>query len=359
MGRKQQLKKSDIMVTNETFSRVRQIHATCGPCAGSSIQSHKTASRRTPQTSGVESESSRPKAKEKAEGRQTLRFLGARGNVGILVDCRFFSHLAGDFGPSATLEQAPEILKSVGEDVALHIRFGVIDNTVLVITAEANIAWQGIGKYCGACLNIFADFLMQGRASRCFDNVRANLTLALQNPHDDCFTSSTSSADASCLNVLVHVSRLAADVSLVNFNFAAELSARLTLQRKTNALKHEPSRLLANSSGATDFVTRNAILAVCQHPHRKQPLVESDWRILENATGLNAELRVIVSSLALPDAARLNKANVSRATARADDTVRPTPRHEIVQAVVRIGEVNNCVLQSLWYGHEPSIGQVV
>src|SRR5215813_8409851 len=91
------------MVVNETFSRVRTLHGACGSRDSGSAQRDKRARRGTPQTGRAESESSRTETKkQKAEGRQAPRFLGPRGSVGILVDLRFFSHLAGDFGPRQT-----------------------------------------------------------------------------------------------------------------------------------------------------------------------------------------------------------------------------------------------------------------
>ena len=123
------------MVANETFSRVRQIHSACGPSAGSSAQRHKTARGRTSQTGSVESEPPRPQAKTKAEGCQALRFLGPRGNVGILVERRYFTHLAGDFSPSQTL--ANDLTYSQVKSVTvIHVRAIVVSKRLFIQIAE-------------------------------------------------------------------------------------------------------------------------------------------------------------------------------------------------------------------------------
>src|SRR5665213_3508210 len=98
------MNKTDRMVKDEALRRIRTFHGPCGSSACGSSRSHKAASRGTPQTGSAKSKPTRPETKTKAEGCQAFR-LGPRGSVGILVDRRFFFHLAGDFGPSQTLSK--------------------------------------------------------------------------------------------------------------------------------------------------------------------------------------------------------------------------------------------------------------
>src|SRR5450631_3925351 len=75
---------------------------------------------------------------------------------------------------------------------------------------------------------------------------------------------------------LVHVSRLAADESLIHLDFTtgtAKLASVLPLHRQPDALKHEPRRLLGNPESAVHLPRTDAILAVRNHPHRGKPLV--------------------------------------------------------------------------------------
>src|SRR5258708_4351309 len=191
------------MVSNETFRRIQPLHGSSGPGAGRAALRHQATHRGTPQAVRSQSESSRPETKTKAEGRQALRFLGPR--VGILVDRRFLSHLAGDLGPSQTLaddltncqgktvtvihilpivlperlliditeqvkrldadvgsmqaalEQTPEILHRVRVDIPIHVFDRVIDDSVLVIRSQAVIGFQFVAEDGRASFDAFTD----------------------------------------------------------------------------------------------------------------------------------------------------------------------------------------------------------
>src|SRR5205823_3332783 len=125
------------------------------------------------------------------------------------------------------------------------------------------------------------------------DNHRADFTMPLKQSHNSNFASgliSSSSRRSKLRNPpsqrrLVHVARFAADESLVNFNMAAQLTARLIiLQPKSDSLQHEPSGLLRYLDRAVNFPRANAILTVSEHPHSAQPLVQADRRILKNGS---------------------------------------------------------------------------
>ena len=93
----------------------------------------------------------------------------------------------------------------------------------------------------------------------------------------------------------------------------------------------------------------NAVLAVGNHPHRGEPFVESDRRILEDSPHLDRELTLLMPSLALPHAAGGNEGNFLRATDRADNAIRPAPCHKVIQAVICIREVLNSLLECLGF----------
>ena len=94
----------------------------------------------------------------------------------------------------------------------------------------------------------------------------------------------------------------------------------------------------------------NAILAIGEHPHRTQPLVEADSGILENGSDLDAKLGFRVTRLALPYAALWHKRNLVRSAVRASHAFWPAALNQIVDAVVRIREVNNRALERLGFG---------
>src|SRR6266480_6213402 len=116
--------------------------------------------------------------------------------------------------------------------------------------------------------------------SRLWPSTAALTCPPLYHAHDDRLTVSalhTSITTKPLTFSAVHVPRLAADISLINFYFAvwalAELSAA-SLQAQANAMQHEPSRLLSYADSATDLVRANAILAIGDHPNHDQPLLQ-------------------------------------------------------------------------------------
>src|ERR1035437_9470006 len=105
-------------------------------------------------------------------------------------------------------------------------------------------------------------------------------------------------------------------------------------------MKHEPCGFLSNTDGAVNLPRANPVLAICDHPDSRKPLVQPERRVFENSSDLDAELRFWVPSLALPDAARRDKADLLRTTSRANDAPRPATRNQVIQAVIRIGEID-------------------
>src|SRR5262249_37757182 len=141
------------------------------------------------------------------------------------------------------------------------------------------------------------------------------------------------------------------DISFVALNFTAELASDFALQRKSDPLKHEPCGLLSDSSSAGNLITAHAVLAVSQHPHCEEPLVQSDRRLLKDRSNLDGKLRLRVARLALPETPRRNKGNVFASARWADNALRPSATHKVRDAVIRISKIDDCVLQRLWFGH--------
>lgn len=153
----------------------------------------------------------------------------------------------------------------------------------------------------------------------------------------------------------MHELLLAADESLIHFNFAiraAELRLPsgewLILHPQANPMQHKPCRLLRDSKRAMNLPRTDTVLAVGNHPHYREPLVQTQGRFLKDRARLDAELRLGMASLALPETARGNERSVVPATSRANNlTVRPAPRLEVVQAVVGVRKVLNRLGKSL------------
>jgi hypothetical protein len=60
---------------------------------------------------------------------------------------------------------------------------------------------------------------------------------------------------------------LPTDEGFVYLNFTAEFGSRLILHSFTDAVEHEPSRLLSDPQVTTYLVTRNTVLAVRNQPY--------------------------------------------------------------------------------------------
>jgi|ERR1700733_15679810 len=84
----------------------------------------------------------------------------------------------------------------------------------------------------------------------------------------------------SCLKLALaasmHVLNLATYEGFIGFDFIAQLGGMIVAQCQPDAMEHEPSRLLTDTGGPVKFVGTRAILAIGQHPHGHEPLVECD-----------------------------------------------------------------------------------
>lgn len=71
---------------------------------------------------------------------------------------------------------------------------------------------------------------------------------------------------------------------------AAEFSAAPILQREPNTMEHEPCGLLGNANRAVNLPRANPVLAIGDHPDSREPLIQSERRVLEYGPDLDAEL---------------------------------------------------------------------
>jgi hypothetical protein len=118
-------------------------------------------------------------------------------------------------------------------------------------------------------------------------------------------------------------------------------------------MEHEPCGLLGNSHSAGDLAGTNAILAIENHPHRSEPLVQTDCRIFHYGSDLDGEFALFVMARTLPSVA--SRIEAAHAIGTADwanhYAIGPAANRKVVNAVVGIGEVHNCLLQALWFVH--------
>jgi hypothetical protein len=141
----------------------------------------------------------------------------------------------------------------------------------------------------------------------------------------------------------VHVPSFAADEGLIYFDFAtgaAQLNERACLHGASDAVEHEPRRLLSDSKRTSNLATGNTIASVNDHPESRHPLIQAERRILKDRSNLDGEL--LVAPTAEPEPPRLDEVVFVRVAPRADDLpIGPAEFHCVIEGAVRIGEVNN------------------
>src|SRR3954471_11215707 len=117
------------------------------------------------------------------------------------------------------LQQAPKVFEFVGMNVAIYVRFGVVDNLVRVVCVKAIVGFQRVGEYFGADLNALANLLLNVFLPASSNYGRANLaSIPVQQSEHDSLTHGTATLDVFHAPVSVHVPCLAADERFVRFD---------------------------------------------------------------------------------------------------------------------------------------------
>jgi hypothetical protein len=124
------------------------------------------------------------------------------------------------------------------------------------------------------------------------------------------------------------------------------------VESEPEPVHHVPSRFLADAEVAADFVAADAILAVADQPSGCQPLIQAKGRVLEDGSGLQGELRALVSAVALPQPRICQPYHVIRAAVGAFyDAIRPAQARHKGFAVLKISEVLNRFLKGFGLFH--------
>src|SRR5438552_10428594 len=260
---------------------------------------------------------------------------------------RFHTHIGSR---DAALEQRPEVFKAVGVYATAYILAGVVNHLMRVFSCETFIGLEGIGVERSASSDMPAYFFLQHSFATAGNYTGANLSATFRDTHNRSLVFRASTSDTALALANVHVPSLAADEGFVYFYFAAvsaQLGAEeLILHCKANPLQHEPSRLLANFHVTGNLVATYAVLAISQHPSCGEPLVERNRTILIDRADLNRKFPLRVMASAFPSAPLCVEAGFGRAATGADHAVRPSTNSNVVDAVVRIREVDNWFLKA-------------
>jgi CheY-like chemotaxis protein len=267
---------------------------------------------------------------------------------------RFYSNVGS---LESALQERPEILKAVGVYAAIHVCLGVVNDLVRILFAQAFVSAHLIGKESRASCDVRTDDRLQSVLLSICDDLSANATSALQDSHDDSLVAEalTHPGDSALVHALVHVPRFSADEGFIRLDFATKFASEvLILHCQADAMQHKPSRLLSDLHVSRNLVTADTVLAVGDHPHRHEPLIQSDCRILHDGSDLDGKLALGVVGTALPEPTIRIEFNLVRSARRTDDlAIGPAPEGEIVNAVIGIREVNDCFLEALWFAHSP------
>ena len=267
--------------------------------------------------------------------------------------------LNADVGPvESTLQQAPEVLHGVRVDVAIHILYGVIYDSVLVFRLQPIVGFQFVAEDRGASFNPFPDDGLQFFLRAAPDMAGYDFTAALHHTEGDFFILAPRASDLSGPLVFVHVPGLTSDEGFIYFDFPAQLIEGPILHRKPDAVKHEPCGLLGDAKPAMDFIAAHTVFAVDDEPCGREPLFQWQGGVLEDRPGFQGKRWLRVPHVAFPNA-RLGKPSnpLGAALGTFHDAIRPAQLHHELAAVLEIGEVQNRVSECDFAVHDSSLAQ--
>src|SRR6266481_819391 len=261
---------------------------------------------------------------------------------------------------NAALEQAPEVFQPVRVDAAANVFHGMIHDFVSVLRCQSLIRKQEIAVQCRASLHVLFHFCLNGFLFAVRDDGSTHFAVsafaavsALQNANDGGFIARTAASDAALFHINVHVPRFAADESFVRFALATEFAAEeIILHCKANPMQHEPSRLLGNPNVTSNLITADSIFAIGDQPSCREPFVQTDSGVFHDSSNLNGEFSFCMMLSASPSASFWIKlCIIQSATWAYGDPIFPAPDSKVINAVIRIREVNNGFLQAFRFGH--------
>src|SRR5207253_7664580 len=145
--------------------------------------------------------------------------------------------------------QRPEVLQSVGVNAAIYVLNCVVNYLMLVLVGQSRVSAVCVSVERRSSFDVLLNHWLQAGLVAISHDLSTNLSTTLNESHDGTFIVLNTSTDAALLYILVHVSRFPADVSFVYFNFASAAakfaSKEIVLHGETDAMQHEPCRLLS------------------------------------------------------------------------------------------------------------------
>ena len=157
-----------------------------------------------------------------------------------------------------SLQETPEVLKTVGVNVTVHVDFSMIDNLLLVLIKPPGREF--IRKQVRSLFNVLPKFRSDSPFLAVRDNGSANGSFAFKHPQYHGLTLVIALYLGANPTVRVHVTRLAADEGFIYLYFAAELVECLALRSQPDSMEHKPRRFLRDAKSAVKFPGGYAVL---------------------------------------------------------------------------------------------------
>lgn len=254
--------------------------------------------------------------------------------------------LATDIGAlDRPFEERPEILQAIRMNRAVNVPLRVVNYLMLVMAIHAVVGAQLIGVQRSAALNVFADGAMDVPFAAMSDRLSTNLAgFAFQESEHDGLTENPTTVNLLFPLVGVHIAGGATDEGFIGFHRACHFVDAALVLRVSNAVEHEPCRLLSDLQRSGDFVRGNTVLAVRQHPHRAEPFVQANGAILEDRTDLDREL--LPATKARPHQPRLEKRQFLALASGAFWPIRPFGLGNGFQADHGVRKIPDCSHQA-------------
>src|SRR5258705_1163425 len=254
------------------------------------------------------------------------------------------------------LEKRPKVFNAVVMHLPVNISFCMVDNFMSKVILKVAVRAKRIAVHGRAFLNVFVDFALKRFALGIRNNHSPNLAMTFQQSHNGNLADILVAASVpSCIfchalrqNIAVHIPRFGPDKSFVNLNVSHEFLEGSSLHRLANSVKQKPRALLGNANAPVNLIRANAVLRVDDQPHCSQPLVQANRTILHDGSQLDAEM--LLTGQANPNAASPNKRVAVRLAAWASDTLRPANSNHATKRGIKVGKVNNGLLESFRRG---------
>lgn len=247
----------------------------------------------------------------------------------------------------AALEQTPEVLKPIGVNLSANVAFRMVNDLMGEVRFQSFVGQQLVGIERRAGADVFPDDLVNLWSPTSLHHFRPDVSATFQHADHDCLL-----ADAHLVLTLpkMDIPCVRPNEGFVCFAIAttaAELASEgFVLHGESDAVQHEPCRLLSDPDSPRHLIAADTVAAVDQHPDSGEPLIKRDGGILKDGSYFGGELPLGVDALALPLPLILEEHHVfASAGWTGDFAIGPAESDHVPESTVRVSKVDDCGLQ--------------